>query len=355
MQEVPSSGSALPSGPAGTRSVWVEREAYLMGTTLRVRVAASQREAGIAAIEAVFAEVRRLDDLLSTWRDDTELARLNRSPIGVPLRASPELLSLLLEARAWSLKTGGAFDPTVGPLIEVWDLRAKGRRPSAAELRRAVSASGVHGFTFDADAGVIRRLDPAAWIDEGAFGKGAALRAARESLLGSGIRSALLDFGGQLVAVGSEESGRGWMVGVAHPSRRDEPAALIRLGDASAATTSDSERFVEVAGERIGHILDPRTGLPVAAWGSVTVVAEDPVTADVLSTALFVLGPTRAMSWVRDHEGVAVLFLEETERGLRARWNDAMAPLLVWIAGKESDGAGEPGRGRARAQGGEPL
>lgn len=317
---------AVGGGPS---LVWIEREAVLMGTRLRARIGAADREVAVAASERTFAEIRRLERVLSTWRGDTEMGRLNGYRPETPFRPSRELFSLLLETRAWSRATGGAFDPGIGPLVDAWDLRGRGRRPSGPELERARATSGFGQFALDVGGGTIRRLDAEAWIDAGAFGKGAALRAARRVLLSAGIRSALLDFGGQVVAIGSDEGGSGWTLGVAHPKRRAEPVGLLRLRDQSAATTSASERFVTVDGEVLGHVLDPRTGRPVPAWGSVTVVADDPLVADVCSTALFVLGPREGMRWVEAREGIAVLFLEAAGGELEATWNERMEP--VWL------------------------
>lgn len=181
-------------------------------------------------------------------------------------------------------------------------------------------------LALDSVAGTAARRDAAAWIDTGGYGKGAALRAVERALRGAGIRSALLDFGGQVLALGGPEREPAWPVAVAHPARRHEVAARLRLRDRSAATSSASERFVEPDGTRLGHILDPRTGRPVPAWGSVTVVAADPLVADILSTALFVLGPRHGMAWAENREDVGVLFLIEQGDTVIARWNRALEP-----------------------------
>lgn len=318
-----------PQVPRG--AVAVERQTYLMGTVLSAVVETPDRSSGLGALERVFAEVRRMEDLLSTWRDDTELARLNSAPVGRDVPLSDELLSLLEEAAGWSRTTGGSFDPGVGPLIDVWDLRAEGRRPSDPELARALAATGIHRFVLDSSAGTARRTREGSWIDSGAFGKGAALRAAGRILVESGISSALLDFGGQILALGASPDDSDWTVGVAHPSLRQEPVATIRVRDASASTSAASERAVAVGGERFGHIVDPRSGRPVPAWGSVTVVASDALAADALSTALFVLGPEEAMQWARSRRDVGVLVLVEREPGVEAAWNDALEPCLVAV------------------------
>lgn len=314
-------------------TILVERQIFVMGTHLRGHLAAATTDAGFAALEAVFAEVRRLDGVLSSWRDDSELARLNQSEPGQTVALGATLLDMLHTAWAWKQRTDGAFDPTVGSLIDAWDLRGTGRIPSCAELGVALAASGPQAIRLDRLAGTATRLAPGAWVTAGAFGKGAALRAGREVLTALGVRSALLDFGGQLLAMGSDPSGTGWTVGVAHPLQRERDVVTLRLKDVSVATSGASERFVEVAGHRYGHILDPRTGLPVPAWGSATVVAPDPFVADVLATAIFVMGPTLGMEWAaREADGVGVLLLIDGPDGLRARWNGAMEPWLAELA-----------------------
>jgi thiamine biosynthesis lipoprotein len=120
-----------------------------------------------------------------------------------------------------------------------------------------------------------------------------------------------------------------WTIPVAHPSRRDEPAALLQLRSGSVSTSSQSERFVTAVGQRVGHVLDPRTGRPVPAWGSVTVITEDPTVADVISTALLVLGPDRGLEWARERKDVAVLFLIEHQGRLERRWNSELETFLV--------------------------
>lgn len=308
--------------------MWVEREVFVMGTTLRIGVRAPSRAEGVGAIQEAFHAVRRADSLLSTWREDSEIARLNRAPVGRPVALPLELYRLLRDSERWSRETGGAFDPGIGALVDAWDLRGRGRIPSRIELAEARSRAGMARFAFADRSHSVTKRHEDAWIDTGAFGKGAALGAARTALRRRGIESAFLNFGGQVLALGA---GRGaeWVVPVAHPARRDQPAMRIRLRDRSASTSSQSERYVEPEGRRLGHILDPRTGEPVPAWGSVTVVAEDPTLADILSTALLVLGPEAALVWARPHDDVGVLVLEELEGRVVARWNHGLSPFLV--------------------------
>ena len=300
-----------------------------MGTTLRIGVAAASRQEALQATEVAFRVVRSLDDLLSTWREDSEIARLNHAPIGTAVPLSARLYTLLQDAARWSHLTGAAFDPAIGPLVDAWDLRGAGRVPDRRSLDRARAASGLSRFVFADQGRTVSRTDSAAWIDTGAFGKGVALREAGRALLRQGVTSAVLNFGGQVLVIGQDRSGRDWTVPVAHPSRRAEPAAWLRLRDRSASTSSQSERTLAVNGRRIGHVLDPRTGEPVPAWGSVTVVAEDPGVADAFSTALLVLGPEAGLRWARSRRDIGVLFLIERNGQVERRSNAALNNFLA--------------------------
>lgn len=291
----------------------LERRVHVMGTFLSVR-AWGDRHSAAGAVEQAVREVERMDALLSTWRPGTGLDRLNRAPAGEPVQLPQALFDLLSEVQGWSRATGGAFDPGVGPLVDAWGVRSGGRTPEPAEVRAALEAVRA-GVTLDPVGRTGARNHPGSWLDSGAFGKGAGLRDAAVPLRQSILCGAVLDFGGQLLVLGGPRP-----VGVAHPLRREEPVASLAVADASVATSGPSERP--------GHLLDPRTGHPAPWEGSVTVVAEDPLVADILSTALHVLGPAEGMRWAEGRMDVGVLFLEETPHGLRARWNPSMRRWL---------------------------
>lgn len=321
---------AREAGVRADSPVRVRRQVHAMGTVLTGTAWAERRAPAMEALEAALLSVEAMEDRLSTWRDDTELAALNRAARGRPAPVDDTLFGLLEDAVGWREATGGAFDPAVGSLVEAWDLRGEGRVPGREELRAAREAAGMGCFELDAVRRTATPRCEGAWIDAGAFGKGAAFRTAGRALRGAGVGAALLDFGGQLLAVGRPPGREGWRVEVAHPSDRDRPVAALEVADRSVATSSASERFVVVEGETRGHVLDPRSGEPVPPWGSVTVVADDPLAADALSTGLFVLGPDGALEWAEGREDVGVLVLEEEDGGaLEAGWNGAMERHLA--------------------------
>jgi thiamine biosynthesis lipoprotein len=322
------------------------RHLAAMGTALSLTVSAPTRDAALRASEAGVREIERIEALLSTWREDTPLARLDAAAPGVATPVSPELFALLKRVFEWEEATRGAFDPTVLPLVRAWGLRSGGRIPPAAELTRARAATGRDLFKFEESSFRVTRRDAAAGIDEGAWGKGWALDKAAAAMREAGASSFVLDLGGQVLA-----EGEGAAVAFAHPRDRAHMVATLHLKDASASTSGNSERGVAVNGRRIGHLLDPRTGEPARDFGSVTVVAKDGLTADVLSTAFFVLGPEQglALSERLRAEGVAheTLFFFEGEGGQALRVS--MSPGMNSLIDLGAEAAPAPGTSVARA------
>ena len=293
-------------------SAMVERRVWAMGTRLSVTVEAGDRRTAVGASEAALLAVAQVEARLSTWVEDSELSRLNRVQPKTDFAASPELESDLREASRWWKETRGAFDPGIKSLVEAWDLRGGGREPSAGELASALEAAGFDHLTVD--SGVARIDVPGFGIEEGAFGKGIALRQASGAALAAGAECVVLNFGGQIeVAGGCDEE---W-IDVADPDHRDRGLARLPLNNGSIATSGNSERGLQIDGVRQGHLLDPRTGSPVPDWGTVTVVASDPVAADCISTALYVLGPVLGAEWLQQHPEIEAVFVvrtaEETE------------------------------------------
>jgi thiamine biosynthesis lipoprotein len=286
-------------------SATVERSAWAMGTRISVTVEAGDRGSAVNASEAALRAVAKVEARLSTWVDDSELSHLNRADPETGFAVSPELESDLREASHWWKETRGSFDPGIRSLVEAWDLRGGGREPSAVELKLARAAAGFGHLALDLG---IARVDVAGFgIEEGGFGKGIALRQAAEAARAAGADCAVLDFGGQIEIDGDCGKVR---VEIADPDRRDHSIARLTMGTGSVATSGNSERVLLVNGVRRGHLLDPRSGRPVPDWGAVTVVASDPVAADCLSTALYVMGPRKGAEWLSERPDIEAIFAE---------------------------------------------
>jgi len=318
---------ALQSVNAPPAATSVEREFWVMGTRARLLIEGSaERHRLVRIAERVVRETERWDRLLSNWDPASQVSRLNALPVG-PMETTAELADLLHEVVAWVPRTGGAFDPATGLLVELWGLQDGGRVPSPAELDDAMTGTGPGRIRVDVHARSVTRSVASTRVETGAFGKGAALRAVADLLRPEGLDRVVLDMGGQVLHVGSP--GTAEVVDVAHPKYRDRAVARLSVRSGSVATSGTSERSFAVDGRRFGHILDPRTGRPAPAWGSVTVVTDDPLEADILSTALYVMGPEAGLRWIADHHPtLAALFLEDRPDGPVARWTGPMEAHL---------------------------
>lgn len=319
-------GSLFFGSPSDSLPDRVEREAWVMGTRLHLLAESSSPESALAVSETVIRELERMDRALSSWDPASAIGTINSAPPGQPTAVPAEVLALLSEVEALETRVVGTFNPRMGALVDVWDLRGRGKVPEEWDREEAVLATGRRSFRTDPEAMTVERRHERAWLDTDGFGKGAALRSAARALNVARDVRAVVDLGGQILAIGPSDSP--WTIRVAHPSRRDEAALELRVSGVSVATSGNSERQVLVHGQPIGHLLDPRTGSPAPIWGSVTVVSRDPLEADVLATALYVMGPRDGLEWSRTLDDVGVLFLEEVGDTLRPSWNGAMERWL---------------------------
>lgn len=287
----------------------LERTVLAMGTELRLQL---EGKGDLSrASEAALAEAARIEGACSTWDPASSWSRLNAAG-GRPVALEPEWLALLGEMKTWQTRTEGAFDPALLALVRAWGLREGGRTPEGGILAEARRAAGAHLLELDPITGTARLAHPAAGVEEGGFLKGYALDRMRHAV---GSATGLLDFGGQLLAWG-----RSIPVSVADPLDRQRPRLSFRLHDASLSGSGTSERG--------RHILDPRSGNPSPSWGSTAVVDPKALTADVLSTALYVLGPDAGLAWAERH-GVAAAFLLN-DGGLRmTRAFRSLNPTLI--------------------------
>ncbi|HEY5609584.1 MAG TPA: FAD:protein FMN transferase, partial [Thermoanaerobaculia bacterium] len=255
------------------------RARYLMGTTCTITASHDQ------SIERAFSEIDRIERRISSWKPESELSRVNRAPVGEPQAVSPELSELLRETVRWHRETGGAFNPLLGPLVHAWRVREEGAIPipeALVELRKRIAIENL----VLGDSTLSRMGE--AQIEEGGFGKGYAIDRAVDVARAAGAKRVVIDFGGQIGAYGIE---RGFEVGIAHPESRERAALMLRIRDGSISTSSGSERRFRIGGRELSHIIDPRTGEPLPPSGSATVIHPSALVADILSTALYVLGP----------------------------------------------------------------
>ena len=290
----------------------VERRLAMMGTWLKLEVQAGSRQASLAASELAVRALEESEQRLSTWREDSELSRLNRAAAGQPFALSALLAIELQEAQELWRATNGAFDPGIGAVLQAWGLRSGGRLASPEELQQARAAGGFGSLELQGTQAI--RGHAGLVIEEGGFGKGAGLDRALEALAKSATRVAFLDLGGQVALFGEQSVS----LGLADPNDRERPLLRLTLDSGSLATSGNSERGILVAGEARSHLIDPRSGQPAADFGSLSVWAPDATSADALSTGLYVLGPAAALRWALEHDSIEIIVLVKDAAGPKA-------------------------------------
>jgi len=263
----------------------------VMGTTCTLAAVVPDRERTHAekALHDAEAALRAVEARMSTWLADSEISRLNAARMGEQVPLSPQTLEVLRTAQDAVTQTGGAFDVTCRPLIELWrQAGEQGLLPTESELDDARAASNWELLELT-DTGAVKHA-AGACVDLGGVAKGYAIDRSLEILERGGIAGGMVDVGGDLACFGRQADGRSWPVDVKNafgPGR----LARFRVGSGAVATSGNYARYEEIAGKRYGHIIDPRVGWPADAAQSVTVVAPTAVAADIWATALSVLGP----------------------------------------------------------------
>lgn len=306
-----SNAATLVRRPPPARAVqagWFKREEAIMGTAITVELWADDDLTGHTAIDAVMAEMHRIDRAMSPHKADSELSGINRLAATEPVRLSVEMFGLLERALAFSALSGGAFDISYASVGQLYDYRA-GIAPSREALAQAQPAIGWRGLRLDRPARTLAFARPGMRIDLGGFAKGHAVDNAVNILTGLGVQHAFVSAGGDSRVIG-DKRGRPWTIGVRHPRDAKALVAVLPLEDTAVSTSGDYERFFEAAGQRHHHIIDPATGRSPAAIHSVTILAADGLTAEALSKSLFVLGVERGMALIESQPGVDALCVD---------------------------------------------
>lgn len=295
--------------PHVTGAAEIDRAQYLMGTVCEVKALGREASKLESAVTLAFKEIARLEQVMSTYRPDSEVSELNRLGGPRPRRCSADLMEILRLSRVYSSRTGGAFDVTVGPLIKLWDIRGEGSIPEDIRISSTLESVGFEHLHLNESSRTVSFGAEGMALDFGGIGKGYALDRAADVLKESGVEAALLNFGGNILAVGAPPGKTAWIIDVSDPGQPQRNVATLRVRDAAVSTSSQFERSKKTGGRRIGHILDPQSGRPVEFEGSVTVIARTATEADALSTALFVMGPEKGLAFLETQDSGAAFFL----------------------------------------------
>ncbi|CAM2065227.1 FAD:protein FMN transferase [Sulfidibacter corallicola] len=286
-----------------------------MGSRFEITAVHPDAAVARAAIEAAYAEIDRLEAMISSWRDDSETTRINRAAGRHPVAVSPELFGLIRRASKISALTDGVFDISFAGAGQLWDFKAADPKlPDPKDLAGKLALVDYRRIALDAPNRTVFLEKPGMRLGFGAIGKGFAANRAVHVLKERGISSGVVNAGGDLVAFGQREDGSPWSVAIADPQKRDSVFAWLNIREQAVVTSGDYERFVTIDGKRYSHILNPKTGFPANDLRSVTIICPDGEVADALATAVFIMGRGAGLDLVNRLKGVeAILVTAEGE------------------------------------------
>lgn len=309
-----------------------------MGTIVEICIADRIEDRKGVANKA-FAALREVEDALSIYREGSCISELNRLAAGAAVKVDFHTFNLIRKAIEFNRLTGGAFDITVTPVLELWGFgENKERRvPGEDELKKTLSLVGTDKILLDEKARTVRFGPSGMKIDLGGIAKGYAVDEAVNALKSAGVKSALVNAGGDIYALGKKGKD-GWVTGIRHPRRRGRILARLKLVDTAIATSGDYEKYFILAGQRYSHIFNPKTGYPVRQNFpvSVTALAEDCITADALATAVFVLGPEQGMIIINELDGVEAVIVSGSGKELKIELSKGLEMKENWIYQKQS-------------------
>ena len=293
---------------APARADWMERTEAIMGTRCYVELWADDAAKGNDAIDAVMAELRRIDNLMSHYKPESQLSQINQYANERPVQVDKELFDLIKLSTHYSQITEGAFDITYASVGYLYNY-PQHIRPTEAQIRQALPAVNWRNMLLDEEHHTVRFEHPGMRIDLGGIGKGHAVDRGIDVLKARGIARALVTAGGDSRIIG-DRIGRPWLVAIRHPDNPSKVVTRIPLSDSAVSTSGDYERYFDEDGVRYHHIIDPRTGHSASKVRSATILAPTATQTDGMSKTAFVLGAEKALEIINrmpEYDAVFVL------------------------------------------------
>jgi FAD:protein FMN transferase len=285
-----------------------------MDTTLDITIQGRSGKQAAADADAAIARAREIESRTSRFDPGSDVSLINKNAGTAPVSVSDETMYLVRKSIEYGRAMGGGFDITVAPVVSLWGFYdQKYRVPYQSEIDAALALVGSQKIVIDEAAGTVFLPSKGMEIDLGGVAKGYAVQQMYELLRRRGVKSALVNFGGSVGALGRRSDGKKWVVGVKHP--RAEGGALVgelQVEDTFVNTSGDYERYFVKDGKRYFHIFDPATGHQPEGTMSVTVVGPDAMVADILSKAPFVMGTQRGLQFIEGQEGFEALAIDST-------------------------------------------
>jgi thiamine biosynthesis lipoprotein len=303
------------------RAEWFQREEAIMGTRVAVELWSEDPALAQRAMDAVIAEMRRTDELMSTYKPESQLSQVNAQAFERPVQVDQEIIDVVERSLELSKLSGGAFDITYASVGYLYDFRAH-QRPTDEQIAEALPGVDYRQVRVDRAARTIRFLREGVRVDLGGIAKGYAVDRSIEHLRALGIEHAMVNAGGDTRLLG-DRRGKPWIVGIRDPRNDGRVVTRLPLADEALSTSGDYERYFEEDGVRYHHILVPGTGRSAREVRSATVLGADATTTDGLSTTVFVLGVERGMQLIGRLPGIEAVVVDAQGR---IYYSDGLAP-----------------------------
>jgi thiamine biosynthesis lipoprotein len=308
-------------------TVTISDSRLTLGTIVEITLIGKDEQLLNDAMAAAFDRINEIEEVTDRFTAKSEISAINRRKSSGAIPVSADMLRMLLISRDISDLTGGAFDVTVAPLVDLWGFDVGGRLPAPGEIERTKKLVDYHRVTIDEDNSTILLADDSVRLELGGIAQGYAAGEIEKIFRERGVRGGVINISGDIVVIG-DKMGKPWRIGVQDPRNTSKLAAVINARDIAIVTSGDYERCFFVDGVRYHHILDPKTGYPARGCASVTIVAKDVALADALSTAVFILGPEEGVKLVESLPDVDVLITTDDGKRIYTPGLDGIMELV---------------------------
>lgn len=274
----------------------------LMDTFVTITVVSDSEDKAETAIDNAFSTIEQFGKLINFFSDESEVSLINKNAGIREVKVSPETLNVIEKAIYVSEKSGGAFDPTIGPIMKLWDFYKK-VKPSEIEIKKKLPLVNYKNVIIDRDKSTVFLKKKGMLLDLGGIAKGYAADLAVATLKQNDIQSGLVVIAGDIRGFGLKPDGKPWNIGIKNPRQKnesDEIIAKIRLSDKAISTSGDYERYFLINGQRFHHLLDPKTGYPANLCRSVSIISDKGAFSDAFSTAVFIIGHEKGLNLVQE-------------------------------------------------------
>lgn len=272
----------------------------LMGSKFEITLVDKDSLSAEKNIDKSINEIRRIENLISEWKPETQISEVNRNAGIKPVKVDPEVFTLTEKGIYFSKLTDGAFDISIVAMDKIWKFDdSMNELPSEESIKNSVKNVGYQNIILDKTNSTIFLKNKGMKIGFGSIGKGYAADKTRELMKGFGIKSGLINASGDISAWGTQSDGKPWAIGINNPFKDDKIAAVLYLKENAVTTSGSYEKYAEIHGKRYSHIMNPKTGYPSTGLTSVTVVGSNATMANGFSTSIMVLGKKEGLKLIK--------------------------------------------------------